>query len=281
MSKVETLRQDLLRLYREHLAAGMIPTSARFLFYELVQKGVILKQASGVLRPGAKGQRRPDQDMLDALTNLRESGQIPWDAIVDETRSLDDFTGYRSIAEGVEAYLNDPTVIRLDRWNGSAPLILTESRSLAGVLRALVREYGALIAPTNGQAAGFLHNDVAPKLSDGARVLYLGDYDLAGGDIEDNTKRVLERYHPLAWERLALTADQVRDYGLTRIIKRDGRFKSGGAHEAVETEALSQRVIVEIVRARLDVLLPAPLDAIRVREEEERERLRRRLRLRP
>jgi hypothetical protein len=44
--------------------------------------------------------------MLDALTDLRESGQIPCDAIVDETRSLDDFTGYRSIAEGVDAYIS-------------------------------------------------------------------------------------------------------------------------------------------------------------------------------
>jgi hypothetical protein len=32
----------------------------------------------------------------------------------------------------------------------------------------------------------------------------------AGGDIEDNTRRVLERYHAFNWERLALTADQVR-----------------------------------------------------------------------
>ena len=208
---------------------------------------IIAKQASGVLKPGAKGQRRADQDMLDALTALRESGQIPWEWIVDETRSLDDFTGYSSIADGVDAYLN---VIRLDRWNGSAPLILTESRSLAGVLRALVREYGARIAPTNGQAAGFLHNEVAPLLSSGTGVLYLGDYDLAGGDIEDNTRRVLERYHALNWERLALTAEQVSDYGLTPIIKTDRRFKSGGAHEAVETEALSQRLIVEIVRLR-------------------------------
>jgi hypothetical protein len=81
------------------------------------------------------------------------------------------------------------------------------------------------------------------------RVLYLGDYDLAGGDIEDNTRRVLERYADLDWERLALTADQVREHRLTPIIKRDARFKNGGAHEAVETEALSQQVIV----GRIDI----------------------------
>jgi hypothetical protein len=103
MSKIETLRQHVLRLYREHLAAGMLPTSIRFLFYELVALSIISKQASGVLRPGAVGQRRPDQDVIDAITSLRESGLIPWAAIVDETRSLDDYSGFRSIVDGVNA----------------------------------------------------------------------------------------------------------------------------------------------------------------------------------
>lgn len=113
VSKIEALRQHVLRLYREHLAAGMLPTSIRFLFYELVALKIILKQATGVLKPGAVGQRRPDQDVIDAITSLRESSLIPWAAIVDETRSLDDYSGFRSIAEGVNAYLN---AIELDPW---------------------------------------------------------------------------------------------------------------------------------------------------------------------
>ena len=230
-----------------------------------------------MLKPGAKGQRRPDQNLIDAITILRESGQIPWDHIVDETRSIDDFSGYSSIAEGVASFLDG---VDLDPWDGDWPLILTESRSLAGVLCVLIREYRALIAPTNGQTAGFLHNKVAPRLSGGMRVLYLGDYDLAGGDIEDNTRRVLERYADLDWERLALTADQVREHRLTPIIKHDARFKNGGAHEAVETEALSQQVIVGLVRARLDELLPQPLAVVHERETAERAQLLKRLRSR-
>jgi hypothetical protein len=108
-------------------------------------------------------------------------------------------------------------------------------------------------------------------------VLYLGDFDLAGGDIEANTHRVLEREigGKLAWERLALTREQVRDNGLPVIIKHDRRFKDGGAHEAVETEALSQGVIVRIVRQRLDALLPMPLDDFLAREARQRAGLRR------
>jgi hypothetical protein len=53
VSKIEILRQRVIRLYNEHLAAGMLPTSIRFLFYELVALSIISKQASGVLKPGA------------------------------------------------------------------------------------------------------------------------------------------------------------------------------------------------------------------------------------
>jgi hypothetical protein len=164
-------------------------------------------------------------------------------------------------------------VIRLDPWNGAVPLILIESRSLAGVVRALTRDYAAMIAPTNGQTAAFLHNDVAPRMSERTRVLYLGDYDKGGSDIEGNTRRVLERYHDLEgrWERLMLTREQVDFYELT-VIEKYGRDKQ--FHDSVETEALSQSVIVQTVRARLNSLLPEPLEGLWTREEDERERLR-------
>jgi hypothetical protein len=222
--------------------------------------------------------------MTDALTDLRERGQIPWDAIVDETRWLDDFTGSESIFADALAYMNE---FRIDPWSGAAPFVLTESRSLAGVLRVLLREHRALIAPTNGQCNGFLRTKVAPRLLDlhesggrKPRVLYLGDFDLAANDIEDHTRGVLEEYCSLEWERLALTDVQVRDprYRLTPIVKHDKRFKDGGAHEAVETEALSQSVIVDIVHNRVNALLPRPLASVQEREEAERERLRRLLR---
>ena len=130
------------------------------------------------------------------------------------------------------------------------------------------------IAATNGQVGGFLHTDVAPALSDRARVLYLGDFDLAGNDIEANTRRVLERYRDSRWERLALTQEQVALYSLPIIQKPDGRFTNGGTHDAVETEALSQLLIVQIVRDRLDELLPAPLADFAAAETAERERVR-------
>jgi hypothetical protein len=57
------------------------------------------------------------------------------------------------------------------------------------------------------------------------------------------------------------------------IVKHDRCYKDGGAHEAVETEALRQTVLIEILRARLDELLPEPLYRVLEREQRQRKRL--------
>jgi hypothetical protein len=213
--------------------------------------------------------------MIDALTDLRESGEIPWEWIVDETRSIEDYSGFTSIQKGVLACLDS---IPLDPWNGEVPFVLTESRSLTGCLRPPCNQNSVRIASTNGQCAGFLRTQIARYLKAGQRVLYLGDFDLCGNDIEANSRRVLEQEVGglLDWERLALTEAQVEQYNLPRIIKTDKRYKNGGGvHEAVETEALSQRIIIDILRERLEQLLPEPLESVQERADQERAIIRR------
>jgi hypothetical protein len=264
-SKTGRLRAALLGLLDEHEHDGALPTSARFLFYELVQRGVITKTATGA--------RRPDQDMADALTGLREDGQVPWNWIVDETRSVDAIPVAATITAWMTGMLEEA---RLDPWQGDpAPLVLTESRSLAGVLRATAYQYAVPIASTNGQCGGFLHTQVAPSLAPGQQIIYLGDLDLAGSQIEANTRAVLEQYTgPLRWERLAVTAAQVAEFGLLVITKRDRRYRDGGRlHEAVETEALSQSALTAMLTAHLDGLLPGPLENVLEREDAQRAQL--------
>jgi hypothetical protein len=54
MSKIAILRKALLELLAEHERDGAIPTNGRFLYYELIARGVISKERQGA--------RRPDQD---------------------------------------------------------------------------------------------------------------------------------------------------------------------------------------------------------------------------
>jgi hypothetical protein len=116
--------------------------------------------------------------------------------------------------------------------------------------------------------------------------LYVGDFDLAGDDIEAHTKRVLEHACGRTfdnWERIMLTEEQCRQLkrrGVKPIKKTDKRFRDKMPHLAFEAEALGQSLVTQIIRDRLEELAPVPLAEILDREEEQREQLERRLRRR-
>jgi hypothetical protein len=269
MNKAAILRKALLELLDEHKRDGMLPTNRQFLYYELIMRGIVSKERQGA--------RLPSQAPGDALTQLRESGEVPWDWIVDETRSLDDYSGYPSIKEGVLELL--PRVA-LDPWKGKAPLVLTESRSLAGTLRPIAQRYRVRIASTNGQCGGFLHTKIVPLLQDWkVPVRYLGDCDLAGNQIEVNTRYVLEQEigDELDWKRVALAVTQVKDYGLPKVLKHDRRYKDGGLHEAVETEALGQKLVSDLLEKELIALLPERLKSVHEREERQQRAIRKKI----
>jgi hypothetical protein len=112
--------------------------------------------------------------------------------------------------------------------------------------------------------------------SGGRRVLYLGDYDLSGGHIEDNTRKVLSEYGDLEWTKVAITGVQVREHGYEAdaVEKTDHRYRPPHRFQAVETERLGQVPLTQLLRERLDVELPEPLADVLEREEEQRVQVR-------
>jgi len=211
------------------------------------------------------------------MTWLRKRGFVPWDWLVDETRTVEEWQCAPTIRQGLLAELE---YLRVNPWGGKPPLLIVESRSLGGVLRSLTAEYVVPLAATAGRARGFLHTKVLPLLP--RPVLYLGDLDLSGDQIEANTRRVLERElgASLNWMRVAITEKQAAELeaaGLSPIEKADRRYRPPRVQHAWETEALGQRRVLSLVRAALDALLPEPLEDERIRERVERARQAKRL----
>lgn len=285
------LQRALLKQLRLHQDEGTIPTNGRFLFYELEQLGVVKKQA-----PEDRGKRGDRANLTDALTILRERKVIPWWWINDERR---DYTAWATSASVAEYVIDSADRASLDRWAGKpAPLIICESEGVYGVLYDLAARYTVPITYTSGQARAHLINSVAPNLGPGQRVIYLGDYDLSGSQIEQHTRRVLREYAPLwaaslylserrdrrsrrrtgtprppLWERLGLTKAQVdADPRLQELVieKKDNRYKPARRYEAVELETIGQRAILDLLTARLDELMPEPLGDVLVRQERQR-----------
>jgi hypothetical protein len=107
-------------------------------------------------------------------------------------------------------------------------------------------------------------------------VLYLGDWDPQGHDIEANTRRVLENKtgRRIDWTRIAITQEQIAERGLTSMWKKDERFKPAKWYEAWEAEALGQSTIVQLVRDELDWLLsPVQLSDVLENEQAQREQV--------
>jgi hypothetical protein len=270
------LQRVCLRLIYQHYQEGTLdeamPTSVRFLYYELKQGGYL---------PDKHGKRRADQDVIDALTHLRKTGLVPWNWISDETRDVDPLivapTVRDWLAEAVDRALIDP-------WpEGTRPMIICESRGVRAALRATARRYRVHITSCNGQTSGHLHNEVAPLLTEKTPVLYFGDLNPAGSDIEAHAQAVLEQETgaQLDWARLAVTPRLVETYNemhpdrpLEPKPSTDARFKDGRPHDSYECEALGQGVLNRLLAGWLDTFLPEPLADIEEREEAQREEMR-------
>jgi hypothetical protein len=128
------------------------------------------------------------------------------------------------------------------------------------------------IIGTGGAKHGVLHTDVIPDLVEGQRVIYCGDLNKSGKDIEASTRWIIEQETgPLQWERLLLTPEQVREHRLLPKEEIDHRFADGGRVALnYEAEALGQPRILQMLRDRLDALMPEPLEHVRVREQQQR-----------
>jgi hypothetical protein len=238
-----------------HEREGTIPTTCRFIFYEAVMAGVVPKHRDHG--------RRADQDVIEAIAWLREKGLVPWGQIVDRTRRVTNLTGWPTVLEAVTDYT---ARVRLDPWDGEAPLLIVESESLAGLFETIAAELRVVLVPVRGQSsASLLVNEVCPWIEAGSTdVVYVGDHDKAGYDIEASAHDRLEGFSDtlLKWERVALTAELVEAYGLPLVPRTDQRNRR--TYEVAECEAMPQAALMGLVRDALTDRLPQPLEHVRV-----------------
>jgi hypothetical protein len=120
------MEEHALVLLREHEADGALPTNGRFLFYEAKTRGYVRKSERGESRRGGAADPR-EQDLIDALTRLRDRGVVPWDWITDETRTLYDWETAATVHDYVIAALDGA---RINPWAAELPPLYLAAASL-------------------------------------------------------------------------------------------------------------------------------------------------------
>jgi hypothetical protein len=225
----------------------------------------------------AGGDDPREQEVTDALIWLRDKGVVSWTWIADETRQLHEWEHAPTVAKFVRASVD---IARVNPWPGEPPLMLVESRSLGGVLRAMTSEYLCSIAATNGQVGGFLHTEVAPILQRNDRVvLYLGDFDLQRAP-DRGEHASCSGTQGASADRLGPDCDHWRadcpTWPYADLEEGPPVYdRAWGAREfeAWECEALGQGTIQRLVGDALDGLLSEPLSDVLEREAEQRARV--------
>ena len=256
------------------IVAANQPTGARFTYYTATSHGIVPKTVDGY----RKVQR--------AILKMRREGVIAWSWIVDSNRWMRKPSTYGSVEEALrstaEFYRR-----ALRRDAETVVEVWCESESVAGVLYPITAEWDVPLYPIKGQTSDSFAWGAAQQYRDDDRdllILYVGDHDPAGYEIETNLRRKLTEFaeREIAWRRLACTADDVDDLGLSGTAPKKASYRDALTGElvrwsgpAVEIEAIDP----PLLRRRLDQEIESYVDkhelgVIRLAEESEREVLR-------
>ena len=243
------------------------PVSIRHIFYRMVVLGLVEKSGKGY------------QQLQKATVDMRDGGALPYAWIEDSSRHAFWNTGYAGLGEYAEAAAS---LYRRDYWDSTDTLVEVwcESRSLAGVLGQVCREYVVPLFPSSGfsslsftyQAAGHIRDSGRPN----AVILYVGDYDQAGvlidKAIEGRLRDFLAAWDgELTFRRLAVNDDQIDHMGLPTRPPKTSDTRSKEVTRAVEAEAIPAPAMRDIVSSSLQGLIPERVLTVS-REVEKQER---------
>ena len=246
------------------------PQTVRQVFYALTVKGVI-----------AKAEIEYQRTVVRLLGEMRETGQIPFEWIADNTRWM----RKPSTFTGIESCLNSTaSFYRRDLW-ASMPVyveVWIEKDALAGVLMEETEVYDVPLMVARGYASiSFLHSAAMAIAAKGkpAHIYHFGDLDPSGVDAARDIEAKLRRYAPGAeihFERPAVTRQQVEECNLpTRPTKQtDSRAKKFGSATSVELDAIPAQKLRQLVRECIERHVDKQkLELLRIAEQSERELL--------
>jgi hypothetical protein len=290
--EVQALRSGLAALVEQHR-----PLTIRHLFYLAVAAALITKAEvdynNVVIR--LTGQMREDwlrayrghllrREDSHKVCQFSDSGEvfIPFgeEFIVDGSRWI---IKPRSFT-GIEAALrNGAASYRRAQWDESDKYVVfvCEKDAIANLASIETADYDVPLAIIKGMSSKTFLWDTAlsiDRMDKEIWLYFLGDHDDAGDTIIKAAVERIRRYantdKTIHWQKLAVTQDQIREFGLplrppkTSKEKVSEKFKDG----CVEIDALPPQELRRIVRAAIEQHIDQrALEVLKVAERSERE----------
>jgi hypothetical protein len=206
-------------------------------------------------------ERKEMQRVYRLLKQAREEGTIPWEWIVDETRSLEKISTWDNPEQYARAVARS---YRRDFWN-QQPIrceVWSEKGTVRGVLAPVLDEYAVGFRVMHGFSSATAVHDAA-EYCDDLVVLYVGDFDPSGLFMsEEDLPARLAKYDGdhIELTRIALTRGQVE--GLPSFPAADKRkdpryrwFVSNHGNRCWELDAMDPNDLRECVREAIEELI--------------------------
>ena len=184
------------------VAKAAEPITGRGVGYKLFTAGLIPSMSTNEM-----------QRVYRLLKQAREQGIIPWEWIVDETRSLERTATWDDPADYARCVARS---YRRDFWNQQPHRIQvwSEKGTVRGVLAPVLDHLAVGFLPVHGFSSATAAHDIAED-DDGRDliVLYVGDYDPSGMFMsEEDLPARFTKYDGdhVKLRRIALTVEQLR-----------------------------------------------------------------------
>lgn len=204
--------------------------------------------------------------LSDLLARARESDEIPWDAIEDQTRGIE--AGYgeeRSAGSSFRGVLNYfqrmDSYYEIPKWWGqkSIALVILEKAALQALFSQVTQPEGIDLVPLRGYSSVTLLKEVVDSMErfDGREIvgLYFGDWDPSGENIQEVVERKLREYGMrFTLERVAITEAQIEEYDIPPAPAKttDSRYAEFEARHGeaiqVELDAIEPRTLQRLIR---------------------------------
>jgi hypothetical protein len=244
------------------LAYEAAPCTVRNIYYRAVVAGLVPKTQAGYAR------------VQRDLAEMRKSGELPYSWIVDNTRLIRAPEVFSSVED---ALARTARFYRRDLWEYAEHQVevWTESDSVAGVVANVTEDFAVPLLAVKGFSSMSFTYAAARKMNHDGRpvkIIYVGDHDPSGLEIEASLRRHLEEHLEVPYEiaRVGVTWAQVERLDLPGTTPK----KEYGYPLAVEAEALPAPTLREVVEDAIAELADQrQLEVLRVAEQSEREQL--------
>jgi hypothetical protein len=278
------LRSELIRL-----AVELAPTTVRGLYYQAVTSALL-----DFIKKDSDKQKTYYSLIQTRCLDLRRSGEIPWDCVVDESRASYSTARFNTTADFADVA---PYYFSLDFWRDQQvrPLVMVEKAGQIPVYLDHARSFGVDVAACKGYSSAS-HLRAVAGVIDGwleqgqiVDLIVCADFDPSGDDwpraaleeiqqhvrapdmVRMRRELVTEADLAAMGPAVALRAPNPKDSRTRAFLERYG-FNPD--HECcVEMDALNPNVARARVEGLILGMFEGDLEAERALEQEHRERI--------